>query len=352
MSSPPQLAPPSTPPPRIPDAGVIDEARRHRRARRRRLWAAGAALAAIVAIGAAFARGGGDAGSTRGMSGRAGTAPPSRPHPLTPAARIAPALTGGSYGWSVMAGGGGSCCTTPTRGNPLTGVMTSDTAAGAETASFLAGPELGGVRFEGRRLPMRVVRLQYGLRLVEVTVGHRRHGTRVSGGLWPELRLTALDHSGGVIPRPRFYDGPALESRWWKRGSRVPEGPCRLRAEGLPGLQPQWGHVARTIQPFGAPIVGRAFFSCVDTEFYLHRWPIDAAILLDAAHPGRTPGPLPEMSPVAGAAGYFQEPAMWNGPITARREERWWLLVAGGSGEAQRLEVLRHLTARVRLPRA
>jgi len=227
---------------------------------------------------------------------------------------------------------------------------TADTPTGVETTSFLAGPELGGVLFDGRRLPWKAVELPYHLRLIEVTV--RRPGGRPPPhDLWPELRLTAVDRDGRVIPRPRFYDGPAVESRWWKRGNRVPAGPCRLKARGLPGLTAQWGHVAGAIRPYGAPIDGRAFFSCIDTEFFLRKWPLDAAILLDAAHPGRRPAPLPEMTPVPGAPGYFREPSTWNGAITARREGPWWLLVAGGSGGAQRLEVLRHLTATVKLPR-
>lgn len=292
--------------------------------------------------------GGGGGRPARGGKGHR-VAAQARPPISSRSTRIAPALDGGSYGWSVMAGGGGGCCTMPLRGDPLVGTTTADTATGIETASFLAGPELGGVLLGGRRLPMKAVDLPYHLRLVEVSF--KRHDKHPPpGAVWPELRLTALDRQGHVLPRPRFYDGPVVESRWWKRGSRIPAGPCQLKAHGPAGLTAQWGHVAHAIRPYGAPIVGRAFFSCIDTEFYLHKWPLDAAILLDAAHPGRRPAALPEMSPVRGAPGYFQEPAMWNGPIMARREGPWWLLVAGGSGAAQRLEVLRHITATVKLP--
>jgi hypothetical protein len=103
------------------------------------------------------------------------------------------------------------------------------------------------------------------------------------------------------------------------------------------------------VLPYGAPIAGRAFFSCIDTEYFLHHWPLDAAILLDAQHPGRAPAGIPEMTAVGGAPGYFNVPSRWNGAITARRVGAAWMVVAGGSGTAQRVDVLRHLTASVSL---
>jgi hypothetical protein len=96
-------------------------------------------------------------------------------------------------------------------------------------------------------------------------------------------------------------------------------------------------------------IVGRTFYSCIDTEYYLHNWPIEAAVLLDAEHPGRRPAPIPGLGPLAGAAGIFNGGGGFHGAETAVREGSAWLLVAGGSGLAQRLRVLAHLHASVRL---
>jgi hypothetical protein len=76
---------------------------------------------------------------------------------------------------------------------------------------------------------------------------------------------------------------------------------------------------------------------------YLHKWPLDAAILLDDERPGRSPAPIPEMKQVPRAPGVFEVPGDWNGPIAATRRGRAWLVVAGGSGLSQRLEVLRNL---------
>jgi hypothetical protein len=126
-------------------------------------------------------------------------------------------------------------------------------------------------------------------------------------------------------------------------------GPCSLRAGGLPGLATQWSHVAGAITPFPGKLVGRSFFSCIDTEYYLHRWPLDAAILLDAAHPGTRPAAIPGLTPVRGEHGYFNGPGDFEGELTATRVGNAWLVVAGGSGLAQRMQVLHHLTPTVKL---
>jgi len=93
--------------------------------------------------------------------------------------------------------------------------------------------------------------------------------------------------------------------------------------------------------------VGRAFFSCIDTEYYLHNWPLDAAILLDASHPGTAPVSIPGLTAVTREPGYFNGPGDFKGELTAVRRGDGWLVVAGGKGLEQRLEVLRHLTASV-----
>jgi hypothetical protein len=117
----------------------------------------------------------------------------------------------------------------------------------------------------------------------------------------------------------------------------------------LPSLAPQWSHVASAITPFPGTIIGRAFFSCIDTEYYLQKWPLDAAILLDATHPGVPPAPIPGLEAVKNAPGYFNGPGDFKGELTAVRRGNAWLVVAGGKSLSQRLEVLRHVTATVRL---
>jgi hypothetical protein len=128
-------------------------------------------------------------------------------------------------------------------------------------------------------------------------------------------------------------------------------GACLLAAHGLHGLRPQWGHVLAAIRPV-TDAEGELFLSCVDTEYFLHGWPLDTAILLDARRPGQTLGPLPGAVPVAGRPG-FVNLVLGSGPgsMTARRTGNAWLVVAGGASLAQRLEVLGALRiAKLALP--
>jgi hypothetical protein len=158
----------------------------------------------------------------------------------------------------------------------------------------------------------------------------------------PEPKLAALDMRGHVIADRAVRESPTPLSRSGR-------GPCSLRAGGLSGLTAQWSHVASVIRPFSGTLIGRGFFSCIDTEYYLHKWPLDAAILLDAAHPGVLPAAIPGLEPVPGERGYFNGPGDFKGELTATRFGNAWLVVAGGSGLAQRIEVLRHVTPTVKL---
>jgi hypothetical protein len=128
-------------------------------------------------------------------------------------------------------------------------------------------------------------------------------------------------------------------------------GACEIAARGLPGLQPQWGHVLAAIEPV-ASAEGELFLSCVDTEYFLHGWPLDTAILLDAHRPGQTLGPIPGASPVAGHAGVVNVVlGSLPGDLTARRVGNAWLVVEGGASLAQRLQVLGALRiAKLALP--
>jgi hypothetical protein len=141
---------------------------------------------------------------------------------------------------------------------------------------------------------------------------------------------------------------PQLQIRWWQRPTSLPRGPCQLRAQRLSGLAPEWGHVAAAIRPYPGRIIGRAFFSCIDTEYCLQGWPLDAAILLDAAQPGTPPATIPGLRAMAAAPGYVNGPGDFHGDMTATRLGNAWLVVAGGSGVAQRLAVLHHLHATIR----
>jgi hypothetical protein len=93
-----------------------------------------------------------------------------------------------------------------------------------------------------------------------------------------------------------------------------------------------------------AGIAGRGLLSCANTRFTLGRSSLQAAILLDAAEPGRaTPVGLPGATSVPGRAALFAAPGR-EGTILARRAGRAWLLVEG-AGLAARERLLSVLRA-------
>jgi hypothetical protein len=178
------------------------------------------------------------------------------------------------------------------------------------------------------------------------------HRLRLRTVLVRATPLVALARDGHEIaytpPHPESSD---LVTRAWqlpRPGERHPgasarhplPGACEVTAHGLPGLQAQWGHVLAAIRPV-TDAEGELFLSCLDTEYFLRGWPLDTAVLLDARQPGRALDPIPGGIPVAGHPG-FVNLVLGSGPgsMTARRIGNAWLVVAGGAGLAQRLEVL------------
>jgi len=215
-----------------------------------------------------------------------------------------------------------------------------------DTITALLSNGVRGFLEPGTRAKTTVLaQLPYGLQLAQIKLVALRHPTVAHGAL---LALAGHNNALGDMPSP---SGVRSSARWWQRPASPPAGPCQLRAVGPSGLVPQWGHVATTVRPFPGHVIGRAFFSCVDTEYYLQGWPLDAAILLDAAHPGSPPAAIPGLSAVRGARGLLDGSGAFAGDITARRAGNAWLVVAGGDGLAQRLEVLRHLIPTISLPR-
>ncbi len=266
--------------------------------------------------------------------------------------RISPALNGGQYGWCVgveespgsLAGGG--CAMVPLASAPLAMELTSGSLREHHwSVVLLTTPRVSAVLVNGHRLvpTTALTGLPYRLRAARILIPIPARKT-VHRGLPrpPEPTIVALDAQGQPIPAPRTRE-PA------EPPNPSGHGPCALHADGLTGLTAQWSHVASVIRPFPGQLVGRAFFSCIDTEYYLRGWPLDAAILLDAAKPGATPAAIPGLTPVKGEHAYFNGPGDFNGELTATRYGNAWLIVAGGSGLAQRVDVLRHLTPTINL---
>ena len=191
----------------------------------------------------------------------------------------------------------------------------------------------------------------------------------------PTVRIVPLDRSGQAIATtqcapppgeapPLTWMAPDAARRWWPlNGFTVPyQGPgyhaptrprpgvCELAQHGLPALHVQFGHTVASISPV-YDALGEVFLSCVDAEYYMDGWPLQVGVLLDGHRPGQVPGPIPGARPVPGqpdivnlATGHFPSSLFSrNFGVTAKRVGNAWLVVQGGYGLAQRVQVLNSL---------
>jgi hypothetical protein len=334
-----------------PDQGVIEEARRRQRLRRLRYALAGSVVTLVVAA-VAWMVGGGSAGATRGdgavVGGRAVDV--SDGHATGFNVRLVPTLKVAMAGWCVVpedhgVTDGDACGGVAVASSPFLQVQGwGDVGSGYETSVAVTTPEVATVMVDGRVrvAPSEVPGLPFGLRAVRIV-------SRVSRSRSRSLRRTtivALDAEGRRIP-DNWSEMPRQgKVRTWRAPAPAPRGICGLRNAGVPGLLARGGQVATSIESFPGALVGDAFVACIDAEYRLQGIPIDAEILLDAAHPGAPPAALPDWKPVPGAPGFFSE-----GGLTATRVPDAWLLVRQGSGLAERMRLLRHLSAGVELRR-
>jgi hypothetical protein len=176
-------------------------------------------------------------------------------------------------------------------------------------------------------------------------------GTRMPAPLpFPRSRFIALNAKGEPIPQTRA-PGPPLEfhvaRQSWGPSRRAPRGVCGLVVRSLAGLVFKGGAVMTAVRPH-LDVRGREFVDCVSASYLLNNWPLTADVLLDAAHPGVTPAPLPDMRPLAGHPMIFQAPGV-EGETVARRLPGAWLVVAKGKGLPQRLTLLEHLRAMIHI---
>jgi hypothetical protein len=263
--------------------------------------------------------------------------------------RLAPDIRGGSVGWcvDVSRGGrlvGGGCGAAPTSTNPLFINVAVSSAPSFAARVALTTSNVAAVSVAGSgRIPTHSESwLPYGFR--EAT------SNQLSPADWKPLDARGepiADVTPQQSPIPLNID-PS-------------HGPCRIAVTGLRALTVRAIYVAVALRAFPG-IVGRAFESCADTNYSLHGFSLDGAILLDAAHPGAPPAPLPDMTPVRGAANTYTTPASVPptsfppapapnaapATMSARRVGNAWLVVSGGSGAAQQLLVLNHLATIVK----
>ncbi|MGH2832024.1 MAG: hypothetical protein ACRDK2_04550, partial [Solirubrobacteraceae bacterium] len=297
---------------------------------------------------------------------------------------FAPDITGGHMGWCdqikfttqerslghghferLYGGGARGCGRAPTVAEPF---IDADVVGGSggregrhfsyEVAYYLTAPQVAAVRASPtltiftRSEP----RLPDGYR-VAVGFPQFEHGgsPRVSGAFRPVAlaangrKLAARRMPGGTpwVPDPTvswqrspnaglhtLFTIPGFANK--VPGQRVlirrspPAGACAINNSRLQGSQQQLGHVVLHLRPI-PQVIGRAYLSCIDTEITGRDWAMDAALLLDAHHPGTPPAPLPGATPVAGHPGVVNEQSGSLGDITGKRVGDAWLVVEGNS---------------------
>jgi hypothetical protein len=215
------------------------------------------------------------------------------------------------------------------------------------TASQVAAVSVDG----GPPIPTRAeVGVPYGWRVLIYEIpGLARD--ELYGSHRHSVKLTLFDASGQTIvpsmaPEARPA-GPDLTAEAWTGPAHPALGICQITTDHLPGLTAEFGTVlSRFRSPTG--LASGSFQSCASTEYVLHGQILEAAVLLDGERPGSTPAAIPGIAPLPGHAGVVQSRVAAQ-EFVARRVRGAWLLVEGGSDLQQRLAVLAHLHAAVRL---
>jgi hypothetical protein len=323
------------------DQGVIEEARRRQRRRRIRIALASVITAAFIGVIAWTLSGrASHAGPAHaGRVNRAQTVNASDRRAQAFNIRLVPMLIVGRAGWCMVieengVTGGSACGGVPTPSRPFLQIYGWGRGGSHyETAAPVVDPQVTAILVDGKRRVAAVPLpgLPYGLR-----------GARIVTSTGSTL--LALDEHAHQIPQHWINTPLQATVHSWRSPSWPPQGSCRLRADGLPGLSVRGGEVASAIRPFPGGIVGHAFLPCVVTEYYMQHAPLRATVVLDAAHPRARATALPDFKAVRGAPGFFSE-----GSLTARRYGNAWLIVGQGSGLAQRMRLLGHLTPTIEL---
>lgn len=345
-----------------PQQGVIEEARRRQRRRRRRLAAAALAGVVLTVPAVALLEGSRAIPSRAHSDSRAAAAALSSQSSPAFNIRLAPALEVGQAGWQVFfeehgAQKGGEAGGPALSSSPIVAGWGGSSGGSRQWTTFLlTTPNVASILVEGKtRVPTRTLPgLPYGYRAARILTAISPAEERIAPGFGhgPQgpRSLVPLNAQGQPISsRPDNRTPFQGTVRSWEYPGPTPEGSCGLRASGIEGLSAQGGKALSGVQPYpareiGGQIVGHAFLPCVSVLYHLDGMPLRALILLDAAHPGSRAAALPDFRPVRGAPGLVEE-----GGLTARREGSAWLIVGQGSGVAQRVRLLRHLNAIVKL---
>ncbi|MGH2834466.1 MAG: hypothetical protein ACRDK2_16980 [Solirubrobacteraceae bacterium] len=327
-----------------PQQGVIEEARRRQERRRTRLAIVSIIATVLIAVAWVFIEGPRAKPRYESTAARIPGADPSAARAPAFNIRLAPALEVGQANWQVFYEEHGTQVGSSTSGPAVSSdaylAAESESANGALwTTMLVTNPNVTAILTEGRtRVPtVPLPGLPYGYRAARILTSNESTQTNE----------VPLDATSQPIPsKPQSREPIQTRVHSWSYPGRTPRGSCGLRASPMPGLTAQAGEVATGIPPFysSPQLVGRAFLPCVAVEYHLQGIPLRALILLDAAHPSARAAALPDFKALRSARGFFDQ-----GGITARREGNAWMIASQGSGVAQRIKLLRHLTGLVRL---
>jgi hypothetical protein len=274
---------------------------------------------------------------------------------------LVPILLGGTAGWcvTVVTKEFGGCSRTLTTPVVSEGCGPEEYSRHLIEAYALTTSQVAAVSIEGGApIPTRAESaLPDGLRAAFIEIRSRR----VLGRRRRCPRFTPFDAAGKMVPPSHTAVPPlafALPGRIsWQSPAHPPSGACMINTTPLPGVSARWGSVATRIASY-PELIGGAFLTCADVDYHVFvpaggETDFTAAVLLDAAHPGATPAPLPDMKPLSGHADIFEAPCS-VGAMVARRIAGAWLVVEeSGEEEAsdfqQPLRLLEHLYATIRL---
>ncbi len=319
------------------DAGVIEEARRHRRSRRARSSRAGFVLLAGVGTLLALLL-------SAGSLSRAHKHPQPSPgavnhHEGSLRVALSPNLEPGRPGWCVAAtvreaALGFGCTSLLTRAHPFLGEGWAwARGAGHATRLILTPRQVTSIRVGRETVPTRAVAgAPFDLRVavLERPIGRRR-------AFFPAQTITV----DGSASREGAETREAMPVRYWKQPEAAPRGVCELRTS-LNDLGSSWGGVVSAMRGTSGQLVGAGFVPCLDAGYALDGHALQAAVLLDAAQPARRlPAAIPGLIEIP------REPGLYNTapdlgfaePLTAKRQGNAWIVVAGGGRNAERARI-------------
>jgi hypothetical protein len=226
---------------------------------------------------------------------------------------VMPDLTTGAIGW----------CVSMTM--PGIGGMRGCGPAGPPGSHQLAGAGMVSAR-PGRSVLIAVV----DERVATVAFGPRRVTPQADPAV-PSGWRVAVSRGGSEFTTLLDKNGRRLDANTFRgrdpRGVKVdpddpPDARCAIRASKLPGLRAVSARLLTDIK--SRPAISPAYLTCATTVYYLGKWRVRAAMLLDAADPD---APAPPLPPNRFLSARRQGPG-WLVVFSARRTDREHVLAA------------------------